>query len=191
MKRFWLLVFFFWCTSLWAFTGFYRWVDEKGVIHFADSLDKVPEAYRDQAELVKFPPSSVQKKEERKTRAVTEPFKTDIRGRGLDWYLTQKRRWLERAKELAQQIKENEEAMYLLHRGVPKARRGIRTEYGIKLGQGPIIRRWAEYKRLKAINAQLQKELEHARYMAEKGVLKQAARAQAPTEWLEIIRKDP
>ncbi len=190
MRRVLLFVFFLWCTSLWAFTGFYRWVDEKGVLHFADSLDKVPESYRDQAEWVKFPPPSVQK-QERKPLAVTKPFKTDIRGRGLDWYLTQKRRWLERARELAQQIKENEEAMYLLHRGVPKARRGVRTEYGIKLGQGPIIRRWAEYKRLKAINARLQKELEHARYMAEKGVLKQAARAHAPAEWLEIIRKDP
>ena len=28
----------------------YRWVDDKGIIHFADSLHSVPETYRRQAE---------------------------------------------------------------------------------------------------------------------------------------------
>src|SRR5512139_540050 len=33
----------------------YRWVDEKGTIHFADDLSQIPEKYLDQVQKKKFP----------------------------------------------------------------------------------------------------------------------------------------
>ena len=33
----------------------YRWVDEKGTLHFGDDLSKVPEKYRSDAEMRKAP----------------------------------------------------------------------------------------------------------------------------------------
>jgi hypothetical protein len=37
---------------------FYRWVDDKGIVHFADSLHSIPEKYRLQAEKRLLAPSS-------------------------------------------------------------------------------------------------------------------------------------
>ena len=81
--------------------------------------------------------------------------------------------------------------MRLLRRRSLKVYRGTRTEYGIELGQGPIINRWVEYYRLRSINESLKKKLRDFTYMVEKGLIKQAARAYVPDEWLEIISKDP
>jgi predicted aspartyl protease len=36
----------------------YRWVDDRGIVHFADSLHSIPEKYRREAEKRIFPPSS-------------------------------------------------------------------------------------------------------------------------------------
>lgn len=38
---------------------YFKWVDEKGVPNFVDSLDKVPKKYFTQVELKKFPPLEV------------------------------------------------------------------------------------------------------------------------------------
>lgn len=194
MRRLFFLFGLFWLLSpgLWALE-LYQWVDEQGTIHIADSIDKVPAPYREKAQRLDFSAPKPRAATPTPEAYPSEPPSAlkDAYGRDLSWYLEQKKKWLKRAEELVQQIQENEKAMYLLHRGVPEARRGVRTEYGIKLGEGPLLRRWAEYKRLQKINERLQKELAHARYMAQEGVLRQAARAHLPPEGLETIRKDP
>jgi len=55
-----------------AFGEMYKWVDEKGTLHFADDLSKVPEKYRPDAEMQKTPreistPETREKKIERST----------------------------------------------------------------------------------------------------------------------------
>ena len=45
----------------WAFPGYgelYKWIDEKGTVHFADDLTKIPERYRPDAEMRKEPKES-------------------------------------------------------------------------------------------------------------------------------------
>jgi hypothetical protein len=43
-------VFWFFAGPRFAFADVYRWVDEKGGVHFADSYDAIPEKFRDQVE---------------------------------------------------------------------------------------------------------------------------------------------
>ncbi len=199
MRWVFLIFLFFvgWSWNFLVFAGIYTWVDEKGVVHIVDSLDKIPERYRENAETVNFTETPVTQAQpeipKKKTSSVETKTsnQTDIYGRTLDWYLAEKKRWLKRVKELKKQIQENEQAMKLLRQRALKSYRGTRTEYGIKLGEGPIINRWVEYYRLRSINENLEKELKHATYMVEEGLVKQAASAYAPDEWLEIIRKAP
>lgn len=51
-----LLVFLFLLPVVPCDAEMYRWIDEKGTLHFADDLSKVPEKYRPDAELRKAPP---------------------------------------------------------------------------------------------------------------------------------------
>ena len=54
-------LFFFVVLMVWAFPGYgemYKWVDEKGTLHFADDLTKIPERYRPDAEMRKVPKQS-------------------------------------------------------------------------------------------------------------------------------------
>jgi len=41
-----------------AFAQTYRWVDERGTVHYTEGLDSVPEPYRSKAEPLHFPKSS-------------------------------------------------------------------------------------------------------------------------------------
>src|SRR4030067_2365937 len=60
MRRAVLLVFIVLVSSSWMANSqeIYRWVDEKGIIHFADDFTLVPEKYRDQIQKRK-PPETV------------------------------------------------------------------------------------------------------------------------------------
>ncbi|OAQ20262.1 helix-hairpin-helix domain-containing protein [Thermosulfurimonas dismutans] len=181
----------------------YQWVDDKGVLHFTQFPDEIPSRYRSRAKPLPFrgpngisppppppptpskPPSSVRPLRTRPTR------KTDVLGRDLAWYMKEKERLINRIRKLKAQIEENKQVMRALHGGAYQARRGTRTKYGLKLGEGPIIRRWAEYKRLRRINQELEKELAELEYRLKKGLYKEAAKAQAPPEVLEFLKKDP
>lgn len=55
MKRFASSVFIFTLLMAPCYGDMYRWVDEKGTLHFADDLSKVPEKYRSDAEMRKTP----------------------------------------------------------------------------------------------------------------------------------------
>ena len=52
-KLIFILVLLIFASSAWATV--YKWVDERGVVNFADDLDKVPPAYRNSVEEVKTP----------------------------------------------------------------------------------------------------------------------------------------
>ena len=177
----------------------YQWVDDKGVLHFTQFPDEIPSRYRSRAKPLRFrgpnrisPPSTSSKPPSSVTPLRPRPSrKTDILGRDLAWYMKEKERLINRIRRLKAQIEENKQVMRALHGGTSQARRGTRTKYGLKLGEGPIIRRWAEYKRLQRINQELEKELAELEYRLKKGLYKEAAKAQAPPEVLEFLKKDP
>jgi hypothetical protein len=50
MKRKIFFIFLFLFITELAFGEIYKWVDEKGVVHFTDDTSQIPEKYRDQME---------------------------------------------------------------------------------------------------------------------------------------------
>ncbi|QJA06669.1 DUF4124 domain-containing protein [Thermosulfurimonas marina] len=174
----------------------YRWVDEKGVVHFTEFPEEIPPRFRSRAERIPFPagspraeaPPAPSPETPGPAREPSRP-KTDILGRDLKWYREEVLRLVKERDRLRRQIEENRQAMRLLHGGSPIARRGTRTEYGIKLGQGPILRRWAEYKRLRRINQELEKRLSEVEYRLRKGLYREALRTYAPEEVLRYLKE--
>jgi len=81
-KRFLSVIFILFLSISPCYGEMYRWVDEKGTLHFADDLSKVPEKYRSDAELRKAPKEmkgvSVPETREKSTTApgITTPLKT-------------------------------------------------------------------------------------------------------------------
>lgn len=55
VQKYALVLFLFVLFAFPCYGEMYRWVDEKGTLHFADDLSKVPEKYRSDAELRKTP----------------------------------------------------------------------------------------------------------------------------------------
>jgi hypothetical protein len=171
----------------------YRWVDEKGTIHFADDLSQIPEKYVDQVQKKKFPqepsasapaapsapaagraaPQSVSKQPAPVSKRVE---RKDILGRGEDWWRGQVREWNTRlfaaqksyeaaALELKNKEKELEDAKF-------------KSDFlKRKLG--------AEQTALKEKVAGFKKQVDDARNMLEKGLPKQAEEYQADPEWLK------
>lgn len=77
----------------------YRWVDEKGIIHFADDITLVPEKYRDQVQKRKPPeipsPTPAKPSEGPATTETTQPKpeRKDLIGRGEEWWRAKMKEW--------------------------------------------------------------------------------------------------
>jgi clan AA aspartic protease (TIGR02281 family) len=73
-----------------AYGEMYKWVDEKGTLHFADDLSKVPEKYRPDAEMQKAPKeiSSPEIKEKTKgpPASLTTPTTSEPMGMEVDLF---------------------------------------------------------------------------------------------------------
>ncbi len=178
----------------------YQWVDDRGVVHFTQFPEEIPAKYRSRVKIFRPKAGSgtqeIDREEDLRGEKAEAPQdrpsrRTDMLGRDLRWYMKEKERLVNRIRRLRAQIEENKQVMKALRGAAPQARRGIRTEYGLKLGEGPLLRRWAEYKRLRRINEKLEKELAELEYRLEKGLYKEALRTYAPPEVLEFLKKDP
>ena len=171
----------------------YRWVDEKGTIHFADDPGQIPEKYLDQVQKKKFPqepsasapgapaapasgraaPQAVSKHPVPVGRSGE---RKDILGRGEDWWRGQVREWNTRlfaaqksydtaALELKNKEKELDEAKF----------------------KSDFLKRKlaAEQTALKEKVAGFKKQVDDARNMLEKGLPKQAEEYQADPNWVK------
>ncbi|MBX6423875.1 helix-hairpin-helix domain-containing protein [Thermosulfurimonas sp. F29] len=179
----------------------YRWVDEKGVVHFTQFPEEIPRRYRSRAKRIPFPAGKALGEAspsenssgglgQRLTPGPAKPA-TDILGRDIEWYRREKTRLKNEIARLKKQTRENREVMHLLLRNSPRARRGIRTEYGLRIGEGRFLQRWAEYRRLRRINQELEKKLAELEYRLEKGLYREALRTHAPEEVLRFLSNDP
>jgi hypothetical protein len=78
----------------------YRWVDEKGTVHFADDLSLVPERYREQVQKKRPPekPTSLpspggSEGSEVKEKSESAPERKDLLGRGEEWWRAKVKEW--------------------------------------------------------------------------------------------------
>ena len=101
MKRMGLFIFIVLTLSVWMANGqeIYRWVDEKGTIHFADDFTLVPEKYRDQIQKrkssEKFTPEPARPPIGPEAADTTQstPERKDLLGRGEDWWRAKMKEW--------------------------------------------------------------------------------------------------
>ena len=172
----------------------YRWVDEKGTLHYADDLSQIPEKYRDQIQTKKFPqetpppspppfapasgaPKVIPKAMPREARPASEPAeRKDILGRGEDWWRGQAREW--NGKLLAAQ-KSHEAALTEL--------KNKEKEIGESKFKPDSLKRKlkAEMKALEEKVNGSKKQLEETRNMVERDLPKQAQEYHADPDWLK------
>jgi hypothetical protein len=168
----------------------YRWVDEKGIVHFSDDLSLVPEIYRDQVPKTKptqepaSPPSVESPKrmgEEKGIESAPEsaPEQKDILGRGEEWWRAIASEWNEKLNA----ARKNYENAY----GEWKSKE---QELEASQFKPDSLKRKlkAETKVLEEKVKDLEKQVEEARNMLENVLPKQARDYRANPEWL-IIEK--
>jgi hypothetical protein len=160
----------------------YRWVDEKGTLHFVDDLTQVPERYRDQF-LEKEPPKepappppASSRGDEGKIESDPSSVRKDLYGRGEDW-------WRAKAKESndkLQSAQKNYDSAYQTWKAKEQQR-----EDGAFKSHGPRKRLMSEIDKLAEKVKESQKELEEAKEVVEKILPKQAEDYKADPDWLK------
>jgi hypothetical protein len=173
----------------------YRWVDEKGTVHFSDDLSLVPEQYRDQIEKKQFQPETPPAPPPSTSPAVPggpaqvapgpqrparDSFsRKDILGRGEEYwkglaqswdrkFIEAQKAYMAASSELKAKEKELEDAKFK----PDSLKRRLR----------------AEIKSLEEKANGRKKEMEEARNMLDRVLPKQAEDYQADPSWVKIER---
>ena len=170
----------------------YKWVDEKGTVHFTDDPGQIPEKYRDQVqkreppkEPVFAPPTSSRpvetpKRTESDKEAESAPIRKDILGRGEDWWRATAKEWNEKYMT----AQKNYESAY----GGWKSKE---SELEASKFKPDSVKRKlkAEMKVLEEKAKDWEKKTEEAKNMLEKVLPKQAEDYGANPDWLKIGEK--
>jgi hypothetical protein len=163
-----------------SFAQAYKWIDEKGSIHFTDDIVQVPEKYRSEVEKIGLP--------EEKGAAIAEdksppkgkedaskdnPFK-DRFGRGEEFWRARADDWRKKLKTLQERLE------------------GLRVKYNELTERFNDSRSSVERANVRKERDQIKNEmdqskihLEEARVMLEKKIPEEAELAQAKPEWIK------
>jgi peptidoglycan hydrolase CwlO-like protein len=169
----------------------YKWVDEKGIVHFTDDLGEVPEKYREQIQKERPPkestppqptsPPSIEstKGMERGKEIGSAPGlgQKDILGRGEDWWRAKVSEWNEKLKT----SQRNYEAAYSEWKSKENEIEAA------KFKPDSLKRKLkAESKVLEEKVKDCEKQVEEAKNMLEKVLPREAEDYRANPEWLKI-----
>jgi hypothetical protein len=172
----------------------YKWVDEKGTVHFTDDLGEVPEKYREQiqkktppkepipSQPTSPPPIKSPKSMEPEKEAESAPgsVQKDILGRGEEWWRAKVNEWNEKLKS-SQRNYENAYSEW------KSKENELETS---KFKPDSVKRKLkAEIKTLEEKTRDLEKQMEEAKNMLENVLPKQAQDYRANPEWLKIEEK--
>jgi SMC interacting uncharacterized protein involved in chromosome segregation len=175
MKRISVIILFILFISEICLAEVYRWVDEKGAVHFTDDITQVPERYRSRTEEIGLP----EEREERKPEGEATPRKKeetykDQLGRGEDY-------WKGRVGEWRQKLREQEDKLEVL-----------RVKYNGLTEKFNDSKSPAERGNLRRERDQVKKEMdqskiqiEDAKSMLEKKIPEEAELYKAKPEWIK------
>jgi hypothetical protein len=167
----------------------YRWVDEKGVVHFTDDPTGIPEKYQVQ-ERKESPPSepppATPKGQPPVSRPVRKPAaqaekkeperpKTDAVGRGEDWWRGQVASWQEKLAEAQRNYQSANAAVREKQQELEQAKFKPNSFKRKLIG---------ELKGLQEKASEYAKQVEEARYMLDRGLAKQAEEYLADPNWV-------
>jgi hypothetical protein len=160
--------------------GSYKWVDEKGTVHFTDDLSLVPERYRDQVRETKpqgkpTPPSVKFPEIESAPESASE--EKDLLGRGEEWWRTTVSEW---NKKLVT-ARENYEDAY--NKWKAKEQELQASQFKPDSAKRKLK---AEAKALEENVKDWEKQVEEAKNMLDNVLPKQAIDYHANPEWLNV-----
>ena len=152
----------------------YKWVDEKGVIHFTDDVLQVPEKYRSKAEKLGLPEEKEEKKggEEATPKRKEEVYK-DRLGRGEDY-------WKGRVEEWKKKLKDSQERVETLR--VKYNELTVRFNDSKSTAERGNLRR--ERDQVKNEMDQNKIQIEEAKNILEKKLPEEAELYKAKPEWI-------
>ncbi len=158
-----------------TFAQLYKWVDEKGVVHFTDDLAKVPEKYRSKTEKIR----SFEEGAELKTEVATpqkvkdSPYR-DLLGRGEEY-------WKNRVEEWRAKLRTAQEKMEM-----------ARLRYNELTEKFNDSKNTIERNHLRRERDQVKMEMDHyknlineAKMMLEKKIPEEAELYKAKKEWIK------
>lgn len=185
MKRMFLVILMVLVLSSWMANGqeIYRWVDEKGTVHFADDFTLVPEKYRNQIQQRKPPekpsPSPARPPMRPETTGPapeSTPEKKDILGREEEWWRAKVKEW----EDKLQNAQKNYDLAY------SDLRQKEKELADAKFKPDSLKRRLrAEIKELEVKVKDRERERNEAKNMLEKVLPKQAEDYKADPAWLK------
>ena len=170
----------------------YRWVDEKGTVHFADDLTLVPEKYRGQVQKKvappepppsPFPPSTRVPEKGRPGNVTIEkkpesvPVQKDILGRGEEWWRAKVKEWKEKLSKAQKNYETELNALKAKEKELEES----------KFKPDSLKRRLkADIKVLEEKVEEWKKQMEEARNMLDKVLPKEAEDYRADPSWVKI-----
>lgn len=105
MKRILIVILFFLFISEISFAEIFKWVDEKGVVHFTDDILQVPEKYRSEVKKMELPERIEETKaEEESTPKNKEEVYNDRLGRGEDYWKARMEGWRKNLKDYQERL---------------------------------------------------------------------------------------
>ncbi|MBS3917800.1 MAG: DUF4124 domain-containing protein [Deltaproteobacteria bacterium] len=185
MRRTLLLILMVLVSSSWMAFGqeIYRWVDEKGTVHFADDFTLVPEKYRDQIQRrtpseKPSPPPVRPPIGPEATRPTAEPTpeKKDLLGRGEEWWRAKMKEW----NDKLQNAQKNYDLVY------SDLKQKEKELADAKFKPDSLKRKLkAEIKELEVKVKERERERDEVKNMVEKVLPKQAENDRADPAWLK------
>jgi hypothetical protein len=164
----------------------YRWVDEKGTIHFVDDLTLVPEKYRDQVQKRKpsekpSPPSiKIPVGTEVGPQVESEPERKDLLGRGPEWWRAKGKEWNEKLLNAQKNYESAHSALKSKEKELEES----------KFKPDSLKRKLkAEIKDLEEKVKEWERHKEEAKNMLEKALPKQAEDYRADPGWIKMKEK--
>jgi gas vesicle protein len=168
MKRI-LLILLLLISSELSFAQTYKWVDEKGVIHFTDDIMQVPQNYRPGVERV-----GLTKAEDKSPPKGKEDAYKDRFGRGEEFWRARADDWRKKLK-VAQERLESLRAKY----------NELTERFNDSRSSVERANLRKERDQIKSEMDQCKNQIEEARVMLEKKIPEEAELAQAKQEWIK------
>lgn len=104
MKRILIIILFFLFISELSFAEIFKWVDEKGVIHYTDDALQVPKKYRPKAKKIELPEVEETKDEKESTPKGNEEIYKDRLGRGEDYWKGRVEEWRKKINDYQERL---------------------------------------------------------------------------------------
>jgi chromosome segregation ATPase len=174
MKTLTLILLFLFTATL-SYAQVYKWVDEKGIVHFTDDTTQIPEKYRQAIEEVEVKDEKTETKEEGEApqKKQADSYK-DRLGRGEEYWKAR----IEESKKKLQSLQEKVEALRLKYNELTEKFNTSKSS-----AQRAMIRNDRE--QIKDQMDELRAQIGETKEILEKKIPEEASLYKAKPEWIK------